>query len=261
MEDKVYKIMTISDSEALIERIFLACDYSVKNAVSIGRRSSRDKEYHVQDWFKHRLEGERISFDEPSRNSYPDFRIVNSPLGFELKGLGYPGREANFDCNSQVPKGFHNGREIYYIFIRYPSAPAEDNFPVLDLVMCHGSFINADSSYVHANKNVKGFGSYGDIMIRDRKMYVAPTPFALASGLDRQVTLIDLESRSFSAALHSAGSLVRVETQDLIASYVFDLTTNNIEGQKVPNPDSGKQHQFKAYRSVQSIGPLVEMVG
>jgi hypothetical protein len=78
--------MTISDPEALIEKIFLACDYSVRNAVSIGRRSSRDKEYHVQDWFKHRLEGERINFDEPSRNSYPDFRIVNSPLGFELKG-------------------------------------------------------------------------------------------------------------------------------------------------------------------------------
>jgi|SRR5829696_8936912 len=27
-----------------------------------------------------------------------------------------------------------------------------------------------------------GFGSYGDILVRDRKMYVAPTPFALAEG-------------------------------------------------------------------------------
>jgi hypothetical protein len=106
----------------------------------------------------------------------------------------------------------------------------------------------------------RNLGVVRGITVRSRSI-VAPTPFALASGLDRQVTLIDLESRSFSAALHSAGSLVRVETQDLIASYVFDLTTNNIEGQKVPNPDSGKQHQFKAYRSVQSIGPLVEMVG
>ena len=97
-------------------------------------------------------------------------------------------------------------------------------------------------------------------MIRDRKMYVAPTPFALASRLDRQVTLIDLETRRFSAALHQAGSLVRIETQDLITSYVFDPTTNDIKGQKAPNPDSGKRHQLKVYRSSESIGPLVEMV-
>ena len=44
---------------------------------------------------------------------------------------------------------------------------------MLDLVVCHGDFLNADHDYVHKNKSVKGFGSYGDIMIRDRKMYVA----------------------------------------------------------------------------------------
>ena len=48
---------------------------------------------------------------------------------------------------------------------------------MLDLVVCRGDFLNADHTYVHKNKSVKGFGSYGDIMIRDRKMYVAPTPF------------------------------------------------------------------------------------
>jgi hypothetical protein len=37
---------------------------------------------------------------------------------------------------------------------------------------------------------VRGFGSYGDILIRDRKMYVVPTPFALASNLAHYFTLI-----------------------------------------------------------------------
>lgn len=32
-------------------------------------------------------------------------------------------------------------------------------------------------------------GSYGDILLRDRKMYVAPTPFGLLSGVERQITL------------------------------------------------------------------------
>ena len=43
-------------------------------------------------------------------------------------------------------------------------------------------FLNADNSYVHKNKSFRSFGSYGDILVRNRKMYVAPTPFALADG-------------------------------------------------------------------------------
>ncbi len=116
------------------------------------------------------------------RNTYPDFRLVQIAEGYEVKALAYPGREANYDCNSQVPSGYHNGRTIYYLFGRYPKDADTDDYPVIDLVMCHGDFLNADHTYVHRNRNIKGFGSYGDIMIRDRKMYVAPTPFALTDG-------------------------------------------------------------------------------
>ena len=98
------------------------------------------------------------------RNSYPDFRMVRFTEGFEVKGLAYPGRELNFDSNSQAPSGSHNGRTIFYVFGRYPSNPDEDTYPVLDLVICHGDFLNADHEYVHKNKSIKGFGSYGDIM-------------------------------------------------------------------------------------------------
>ena len=72
-----------------------------------------------------------------------------------------------------------------------PSHFIEDNYPVYDLILCHGSFLlNADVEYVHENKSVHGFGSYGDIMIRDRKMYVTPTPFALTTHTEGQITLI-----------------------------------------------------------------------
>ena len=66
------------------------------------------------------------------------------------------------------------------MFGRYPQDPDGKRYPVLDLVLCHGRFLNADNTYVHKNKSFRGFGSYGDILVRDRKMYVAPTPFALA---------------------------------------------------------------------------------
>ena len=97
--------------------------------------------------------------------------MVKSTEGYELKGLAYPGRDTNFDSNSQVPTGLHNGRDIYYVFGRYPKNPDGNSYPVIDLVICHGDFLNIDHEYTHENKSVKGFGGYGDIMIRDRKMY------------------------------------------------------------------------------------------
>ena len=80
-----------------------------------------DKEFHFQDWFQARLDEIRLAYDPPTRNSYPDFRMVYSPVGYEVKGLAYPGREATYDANSQMPTGFHNGRTVYYVFGRYPN--------------------------------------------------------------------------------------------------------------------------------------------
>jgi hypothetical protein len=75
--------------------------------------------------------------------------------GYEIKGLAYPGREGTYDCNSQVPSGFHNGRTIYYVFGRYPSQPDGDRYPVLDLVTCHGDFLNAYHEYVQVGEIVR----------------------------------------------------------------------------------------------------------
>src|SRR5580658_6109329 len=154
-----------------------------------------------------------MNFEIGGRNSYPDFRIVATTEGYELKGLAYPGRDANFDSNSQVPAGYHNGRTIYYVFGRYPKKPDGNRYPVIDLVLCHGDFLNADHDYVHKNKSVKGFGSYGDIMIRDRKMYVAPTPFGLAEGVAHAQSLILPSSQSPGDGFRKVGNLVRREAE------------------------------------------------
>lgn len=164
-------------------QLFVTCLNAIEKTVLIKREDANDKEFHFQNWVQARMTEMGIHFDAPGRNSFPDFLMVDSAEGFEVKGLAYPGRDKTYDGNSQVPKGTHNGRTIYYVFGRYPKRPDGNTYPVLDLIICHGSFLNADSSYVHQNKSAKGFGSYGDIMIRDRKMYVIPTPFALAEGL------------------------------------------------------------------------------
>lgn len=168
----------------------------------------------------------------------------------DTRPLEYPGRDASFDANSQVPTGSHNGRTIYYVFGRYPKRtdPDGDSYPVIDLVICHGDFLNADHEYIHQNKSVKGFGSYGDILIRDRKMYVAPTPFHLAEGVAHHQTLIVPTEMDAGQEFHRVGTLTRRETEELVIAYSFDLRSNEIVADTVRNPFAGREHTFGAWR-------------
>ena len=228
--------------------IFKKCVEAIREGRLVRKVSSTDKEFHFQNWFEFRLKETELNYEVGGRNSYPDFRIVSATEGYELKGLAYPGRDASFDSNSQIPTGFHNGRSIYYVFGRYPKIPDGNEYPVLDLVICHGDFLNADHEYVHENKSVKGFGSYGDILIRDRKMYVVPTPFRLADGLAHHHTLILPTDIEVNGDFIAVGELTRQEARELIVGYSFDLQTNEITHGKVLNPEAGREHSFRAWR-------------
>ena len=228
--------------------IFKLCVEAIRDGQLIEREGRTDKEFHFQNWFEKRLLTLGLKFDQPGRNTYPDFRMVHSPEGYELKGLAYPGREASYDSNSQVPCGEHNGRQVYYVFGRYPKEPDGNTYPVLDLVLCHGTFLNADNEYVHNNKSFRGFGNYGDILVRDRKMYVCPTPFALAEGTAHRRTLILPDDHPVDGGLVELGILSRREVDQMVVAYNFDLRTNELKTTQVPNPNAGREHVFKVYR-------------
>ncbi|MGO8698525.1 MAG: hypothetical protein ACLQVY_12485 [Limisphaerales bacterium] len=239
--------------------VFVRCAEAIRTSKLIDRESRQDKEFHFQNWFKARLGETTLNFELGGRNTYPDFRLVASTDGFEVKGLAYPGREANYDANSQVPSGNHNGRTIFYVFGRYPAQPDGDSYPVLDLVICHGDFLDADHDYVHKNKSVKGFGSYGDIMIRDRKMYVAPTPFGLTTGTAHNQTLILPADFPTDSRFRPVGNLLRREADKLIVGYACDLRTNTLKPESVNNPAAGKEHKFVARRLTSSTADAVAM--
>lgn len=134
------------------------------------------------------------------------------------------------------------------MFGRYPKEPDGDQYPVLDLVICHGSLLNADDTYVHKNKSFRGFGSYGDILVRDRKMYVAPTPFALTDGTAHRCTLILPAYEAVPSTLKEVGSFERKEVEKVIGTYSFNLNTNELSTTEIDNPKKGTVHKFKAYR-------------
>ena len=196
--------------------IYKECVKAIHDGELIIQESQKDKEFHFQNWCQARLENVGVHFEGTGRNIYPDFCLVEKPEGYEIKGLAFPGREKDYDANSNVPTGFHNGRHIFYIFGRYPSDTRAykkgrvTEYPVIDLVICHGDFLNAQRDYVHKNKHIKGFGAYGDIMIRDRKMYVVPTPFALTKGTAGLATLILPEEYEVPAEFKCVGELSRI---------------------------------------------------
>lgn len=241
--------------------IFKCCVEAIRRGALIERVSSTDKEYHFQNWFKARLEATALNFEIGGRNSYPDFRMVATTEGYELKGLAYPGRDASFDSNSQAPSGLHNGRTVYYVFGRYPKRPDGNAYPVLDLVVCHGDFLNADHEYIHQNKSVKGFGSYGDILIRDRKMYVVPTPFRLVDGVAHRQTLILPADAGAGGDFLQVGELHRRETAELIVGYGFDFLSNQLVPRTLANPGAGQMHAFRAWRLKGSPSDPVSMRG
>ena len=85
--------------------IFAACSSAISKGKLIVRESAQDKEFHFQNWFKARLIETGFAFEQGGRNSYPDFRIVQATDGYEIKGLAYPGRDANFDSDYAFLRG------------------------------------------------------------------------------------------------------------------------------------------------------------
>src|ERR1041384_3447523 len=83
----------IETSSVTAASVFVHCVQAIRRNALIQRVSTTDKEFHFQNWFEARLKELGLRFDRGGRNSYPDFRMVATTDGFELKGLAYPGRD------------------------------------------------------------------------------------------------------------------------------------------------------------------------
>jgi len=97
------------------------------------------------------------------------------------------------------------------------------------------------------------------MMIRDRKMYVAPTPFGLTTGTAHNQTLIVPDGSDVDGRFIEVGRLVRREASKVIVGYSFNLRTNTLTPELVDNPSAGDEHVFLAYRLKGARGESVAM--
>lgn len=131
------------------------------------------------DWFE---DGIPYEITKLGANDHPDAIIEG--VGFELKSKTGNG---DIQFNSTIPTGRFKHRraegECYYAVARYVN---DRNFGQLhDFVICYGDYFNHDHEFAHAHANSqeKGFGDYGDGVVRHRKMYSFPTPTREVSGV------------------------------------------------------------------------------
>ena len=96
-------------------------------------------------------------------------------------------------------------------------------------------------------------------MIRDRKMYVAPTPFGLVSGLAHLQTLILPQEFEVTDDFQRVSTLIRKEADELIIGYTFDLKGNTLVPETISNPSAGREHVFVAWRLETVLGEPVAM--
>lgn len=246
-----------------IADVFVACDRAVEQRVPLRPPDPGSAGSPFQNWFEDSLRHAGLSSHSLGANAWPDFELDDHLEGYELKGLEIPGRQKDFDANSRLPKGEHRGRDVYYVFGRYAKGAAGSRQPLQDMVVCHGSFLSRDGQLIHKNTSVRGGGSYGDILIRVRKMFVPPTPFSTVTGTSGTQTLIVPESMRHKLdadiRLKLVGKLERVEATVRITGMSLDLSQPGMTVATAPVATGGSVHAFAAYRAVGQPATPVRM--
>lgn len=232
--------------------IFAACQRAVARKIPTSRPAN-DKEFHFQNWVYDRIREAGHHSSSVGRNTYPDFSIDGTGEAYEVKGITVGSRERDFDSNSALPSGVHQGKQVFYVFGRYDNDRTGGTNPTVhDIAIVHGSFLNAGQGFVAANRSLRVLGSYGDILLRDRKMYAPYTPYKLLSGVKGECTLVLPASEAMPAGFVEVGHFDRVETDLIPVGYKADLKADTLVGEFEPNPSSGVVHSFVAYRTQES---------
>lgn len=245
---------TISDymPETRPEHLFAKCAEMAE--VPMQPRSAADKEFFAQDWIQGRLDELGYSYIISGRNTYPDFWIGegSNRFGLEVKSLSFSGgrpARKDFDTNSTIPGGEKEGSPVYIASFLYTGTGLNPR-PIHSFCMVHGDLLNAERDFVHENKAIHGFGSFGDAFIRDRKMYVFPTPFTLIPSLLGQVRLVvpsGTELASTTPTIAKVEDVTRTWVRERVIGYRMDLVSNTATPEMETSLHAGDELEFEVW--------------
>ena len=85
------------------------------------------------------------------------------------------------------------------------------------------------------------------MLVRGRKIYVSPTPFALPVGTAHQQTRILPAGSHVDTRLREAGRLWRREPKKFVAGHAFHPNANTLVPERLDNPSAGRGHSFSAF--------------
>lgn len=231
-------------SVRVLGKLFSAVSAAHDEGVRAIKRSPEDKEYFIQDWVLKRLHTVGLDVRQSGRNSYPDFWFSDedATVGNEVKSLahqmnGKPAR-TDLDFNSTSPKPVLNGVDCSLTFALYRAAASGSlEMNVTTVCVADAAFINDDATFEHVNASVKGFGSYGDALIRNRRMYRFDHPVTIASrqGVDLRdlATLIVPEGVQESVEatgihVNRIAQVLRRPAAEQLVAYTIDVRTGEL---------------------------------
>ncbi len=233
-------------------KVLSECHSAVAGAVPTVR-SADDKEFHFQRWVEARIRGAGFLVPETGRNTYPDFPVDGFPEAYEVKGITQGSRERDFDCNSTLPEGTHGGKHVFYLFGRYEGPKAGASPKVLDIAIVHGSFLNAGGGAISANSSFRGLGSYGDVLLRARKMFVARTPYGLLTNLRDSCTLVLPEGwETGGEGFVRVGTFQRREVKEDVVGYSENFLTADLKPITAAHSRGVRTLVFEAWRTASS---------
>lgn len=187
----------------------------------IDARSSSDKEFAAQDWAVANAARAGLDVTELGRHAPVDLHVgAPARIGVQVKGLTLArGRVRDtLDYSSTFPSPHHDDIPTVLAYLQLhprlrPGGTVRTHTVcVADMALVQGDDITTQ------NRSVAGAGSYGDVNVRCRLMYIGAQPVALAArhGIDIDgIPSLILEQgdltvgAAFERGLRRAGTITR----------------------------------------------------
>ena len=195
--------------------LFAAVSAAHADRVDASGRSVADKEFPAEDWLAGAAERGGLAVAKQGRHAPVDFIVSDdgASVAVQAKGLTRRGAAAvrtTLDYNSTLPTPQYQGMPELLLYAEMGSG--SDGCVVETTVLADMGLVQQDCG-VAESEPVKGAGSYGDMTMRLRLMYVGAQPAALLGeqGLDVSGrSVLVLRSGAVSTSAAAASGLARL---------------------------------------------------